>query len=407
MIKLEEKWILGKKKALFFLIVVLLVLSTASVATAAPSVVFNGNPVIGNAPLAVHFEGISNETVLWNWDFGDGSSLNVNPADHTYAIAGNLNKTYSVNLTVTSVNGTTSLNQTNYIKVLPPVTVANFIADPISGRVPLTVNFTDNSTYGPNSWSWQFGDGHTNTSSPVPNNTYSGIGMYKVNLTATNPGGSSNKSSVITVNPYANFTSDIQRVIENRPVQFRNISSVGTSSATDPIVSFLWNFGDGTTSTEQDPVHLYHAGKFTVNLTVTSKSGLTDTISKPNYIISDSGNLNVLRSGINGNTYFKASRYVLQPGQNVNLTAYSTRYPFRYTIFSFDSSGKFETLYTWEIWTNDGRHWPPYSTNLEMISSSIVFPDVFSRPGIYTVKLTVNDSRGSYTVTKPNLIVVR
>jgi len=402
MIKLEEKWILGKKKALFFLIVVLLVLSTASVATAAPDVDFNGDPLTGNAPLAVHFVGISNETVLWSWNFGDGSSSNVNPTDHTYAIAGNLNVSYFVNLTVTSVNGTTSENKTNYIKVLPPVTVANFTADPTSGRVPLTVNYTDSSTYGPTSWSWQFGDTHFNTTSSHPSNVYLGIGRYTVNLTATNPGGSSNKTGTIIVNPKANFTSSTQRVIENRPVYFYNTSSVGTSFATDPIVSYLWNFGDGNTSTEQNPVHLYHAGKFTVNLTVTSLTGLTDTISIPGYISSDSGNLNVLRSGINGNTYFKASRYVLQSGQNVNLTAYSTRYPFR-----SNPSGVGETWYYWDIWTEDGIWMYSYQTPYATIDSAVAFPDLSYHPGIYTVKLTIYDSRGTYTVTKPNLIVVR
>jgi PKD repeat protein len=57
-----------------------------------------------------------------------------------------------------------------------------------------------------------------------------------------------------------------------------SFSSVNSSDADGTIVSYSWNFGDGTTSTEPNPVHIYNsAGTFTAVLTVTDNSGLTDT----------------------------------------------------------------------------------------------------------------------------------
>jgi PKD repeat protein len=69
----------------------------------------------------------------------------------------------------------------------PPLLIANFIGEPLSGNFPLTVNFTDLSTGGPTTWAWDFtNNGSTDSTSQNPSYTYSTPGTYSVKLTVTN-----------------------------------------------------------------------------------------------------------------------------------------------------------------------------------------------------------------------------
>ena len=70
-----------------------------------------------------------------------------------------------------------------------PAPSANFDADALTGRAPLTVNFSDQSTGSITSWEWDLGDGSTSTQQN-PSHTYTDSGTYTVSLTATGPGGS-------------------------------------------------------------------------------------------------------------------------------------------------------------------------------------------------------------------------
>ncbi|MBT2519695.1 PKD domain-containing protein [Arthrobacter sp. ISL-28] len=81
----------------------------------------------------------------------------------------------------------------------PAAPVASFSATPTSGRVPLTVNFSDTSTGSPTSWAWNFGDGATSTTRN-PSHTYTAAGTYTVRLTARNAAGSDSSARTITVN---------------------------------------------------------------------------------------------------------------------------------------------------------------------------------------------------------------
>ena len=120
-----------------------------------------------------------------------------------------------------------------------------------------TVTFTDQSTHA-NSYSWQFGDGSTSTEKN-PVKTYSKSGTYTVVLTATNITKSSNYSATIEISnkePQAKFSY----TIDGLQVSFKNQSSNAQS--------YLWNFGNGQTSTQIDPVITYSAaGTYSVALT--------------------------------------------------------------------------------------------------------------------------------------------
>jgi PKD repeat protein len=164
----------------------------------APNAAFAGSLVSGNAPFTVNFTDQSTgNSTSWTWDFGDGSnSTQQNPA-HTYNALGD----YTVQLTATNACGSDAEIKTNYIHVdpcIPPV--ANFVASATSGNAPFTVNFTDQSSGSPTSWSWDFGDGGSSTQRN-PSHIYNAAGTYTVTLTVTNTCGSDGetKTNYITV----------------------------------------------------------------------------------------------------------------------------------------------------------------------------------------------------------------
>jgi PKD repeat protein len=234
----------------------------------APAANFTATPLTGTSPLSVTFtDGSTGSITGWRWDFGDtATSTSQNPV-HVYAAAG----TYTVRLTVTGPGGTNTKTQTGYIVVNPAPPVANFSAAPVSGRVPLSVTFTDSSTGSITSRMWDFGDTATSTSQN-PVHVYAAAGSYTVKLTVTGPGGTDTKTqtSYIVVNPaapVANFSATPLRGAAPLSVTF-------TDSSTGSITGWLWDFGDTATSTLQNPVHRYTAaGFYTVKLTVTGPGG--------------------------------------------------------------------------------------------------------------------------------------
>jgi PKD repeat protein len=213
----------------------------------------------------------------WSWDFGDGNSSTEQNPSHTYSEAG----TYTVSLTVTGDGGTDTETKTDYITVTIPAPVAAFTSNKTTGDAPLEIDFTDNSSGDISGWSWDFGDGNTSTEQN-PSHTYSEAGTYTVSLTVTGDGGpdTETKTEYITVTvppPDADFIADTTSGYLQLTVNF-------TDSSTGHISSWLWDFGDEQTSTEQNPTHTYtDAGTYTVSLTVTGDGG-TDTETKTDYI---------------------------------------------------------------------------------------------------------------------------
>ncbi len=246
---------------------------------------FSGTPTAGLPPMTVAFTDLSQNTVSsWSWDFGNGStSTQQNPLNQ-YSDPG----LYTVELIVTGPAGTDSITKVDYIQVdyLPPT--AGFTGNPTTGTLPLAVQFTDQSVDSVNTWHWDFGDGHTSTEQD-PLHEYQDAGTYTVSLTASGPGGTdmevkNDYIEVIHLPPLADFSGDPTSGLFPLQVDFTD----HTSGVVD---SWKWYFGDGNTSSVQNPTHIYpNSGIYTVSLTSTGPGG-ADSIAKENYI-------NVLLVGI-------------------------------------------------------------------------------------------------------------
>ena len=130
------------------------------------------------------------------------------------------------------------------------VPTAEFSGTPTSGTVPLAVSFTDLSTGSVTGWAWDFGDGAT-SSAQNPSHTYTAAGTYTVALTATGSGGSNTNTKVgfIPVTepaPVAGFSGTPTSGTAPLTVSF-------SDQSTGAVTSWAWDFGDGNTSSAQNP----------------------------------------------------------------------------------------------------------------------------------------------------------
>jgi len=166
---------------------------------AKPVANFTSSVTSGKSPLKVAFTDTSTGSpTSWKWDFGDGSKSYLQNPTHKYSKVGS----YTVSLTVKNAVGRNTVTKTEYIKVVTKP-VADFSATPTSGKAPLTVEFTDNSTGVPTAWKWSFGDG-TTSREKNPEHQYLQGGNYKVILTVSNVAG----SSTVTKKNYIKVTTN-------------------------------------------------------------------------------------------------------------------------------------------------------------------------------------------------------
>ncbi|MDI6793966.1 MAG: PKD domain-containing protein, partial [bacterium] len=229
---------------------------------------FSGSPATtGCAPLTVNFSDSSTGDVLsWWWDFGDGDTSAIKNPSHTYTDSGN----YTVSLTVSDTCDSDSETKTGYITVDCCSTIAaDFSGTPTTGCVPLTVDFSDSSTGPALSWWWNFGDGNTSSDSN-PSHTYNNPGTYTVTLTASDACGSDSNQVVVRADKSLIETEIVALSLTGYAPLTVNFSD----STSGDVTSFLWDFGDGDTSTVQSPDHTYNnPGPYTVTLTASDACG--------------------------------------------------------------------------------------------------------------------------------------
>jgi PKD repeat protein len=322
--------------------------SSTSTKTTELNPAFEFSPTSPEVGMTVQFtDHTTGNPTSWQWDFGDGGTSTQQNPQHQYQSAG----TFNVTLTVS--NGTSSKSLTKSISVLP-VLNPGFNYTPSVPEAGESIQFTDTSAGNPTSWSWNFGDGAT-SSAQNPSHAYSSGGTYTVTLQVSNGTYTKSTSKSITVlAPITiDFTFNPSTPAVNQDVVFAN----QTSGSVD---SYLWNFGDGSTSTAKDPTHKFtSAGSFTVTLTATNAKG-SKTKSKT-LVVSQSLNPSF--------TYSPSSPYA---GQTVQFTDTSTGNP---------------TSWQWDF--GDGS------------SSMLQNPThAYSNSGTYTVTLRVTNSAESKNTSK-------
>lgn len=295
----------------------------------------------------------ANIPTAWTWDFGDGSSSSEQNPLHVYMKEG----TYTVTLTSKNNFGSDTIVKTNLITVGGGAAV-DFVADKTTVGVGRVVTFTDLSTSSPTIWVWDFGDGTTGMGSN-PDHVYRATGVYDVTLTASNSGQSNTrtKNQYITVLsiPRADFVADKTRGGAPMVVSF-------SDKSTNAPTAWKWDFGDGASSTEQNPIHTYTTlGVYTVTLTASNKDG-SDTTSKADYIVTT----------LAPSAEFKADRQIGKAPFIVEFTDLSTNNP---------------TTWSWDF--GDGT------------SSTEQNPrHIYLREGAYDVSLTVSNQYGTDTMMK-------
>lgn len=254
--------------------------------------VINASVTKGEAPLVTSFDGSgsSGPVEKYLWMFGDGETASGSSATHVYQLSG----TYSLSLTVQDVSGVSDETKL-VITVTEPVAPPSEPEPPLAvlsssaavGNAPLAVQFDGSGSSSKQppiiSYSWGFGDG-SNASGAVVSHTYSVAGSYESKLDVTDSVGLTGQASTPIIVSKASTS-----LVNKQPISsFSAIPESGPSplivkfdgrSSTDPdgfIISYAWNFGDGSTAKDISPRHTYlKEGYYYASLTVTDDRNKT------------------------------------------------------------------------------------------------------------------------------------
>ena len=217
-------------------------------------------------------------TATYAWTFGDGTGADSSGVTgHTYGTWGS----YEISLVID--NGHCSDHVVQSIEIQAPPPTADF-AGGGNGCAPITIQFENLSEYGTN-YLWNFGDGGISMNNE-PVYTYYFPGTYTVSLLVTGPGGNeiSVHDTVVHVYPNATayFTANPPIVNTGDPVYFYNLSNQANQ--------FLWDFGDGQTSTQLSPVHVFQeVGSYDITLIANNEYNCPDTLTVDDAVLVDIG----------------------------------------------------------------------------------------------------------------------
>ena len=249
-----------------------------------PPVANAGGPYSGTVATAVGFDGTGSRDpdgsiVTYAWDFGDGNTGSGPTPSHAYAAGG----VFTVTLTVTDSDNlqdtaTASASIADASGTQPPVADAG---GPYSGMTGMAIQFDGSGSTDPDgtiaSYDWDFGDGN-GTSGATPVHTYAAAGSYTATLTVTDgTGGSDSASASVQVSDQVNRapTANPGGPYNVEPGEAVAFDGTGSADPDGTIVSYAWNFGDGTVGSGADPTHAYTAeGDYLVTLVVTDDGGL-------------------------------------------------------------------------------------------------------------------------------------
>ena len=257
-----------------------------SVIVPGPSGTFSFTPSTGCPPLTVTFTAVSSTAISYTWDFGDGTVVTTANPVIQYTYNTDIVATPALLVGSTLPDGSFCQVPAPFAGVITVVTVIPTVvtsANVTSGCIPLTVNFIDNSIV-PNtipgdtitSWNWNFGDG-TSSTLQNPSHVFPAAGTYPVTLSISTLGGCASDNSdsalIITVYPDPIAAFSVNSTDFDLPYDATICTNQSVGAAT-----YSWNLGDGTTTTTENPQHLYTSvGTFQIQLIAVSQFGCPDT----------------------------------------------------------------------------------------------------------------------------------
>lgn len=314
-------------------------------------------------PLNVQFTNTSSLSSSYQWLFGDNSSSTDAAPAHNYTSLGS----YSVTLIATDTSGCSdTLTRSNLINIQRPQ--IRYVGIPAEGCIPDTVGMKANVIAFGNasvtSWNWNFGDGGATSTQDSTGHIYANAGTYDVTLTITTSDGCTVRDTLqeavkVGTHPVPLFTGTPTTACADPGVTFTNQST----NATD----YQWEFGDGTTSTEINPIHVFaDTGRFDITLTAIN-NGCREKLLRPHYI--------TIKPSV--------SKFTWRPDCSNQL---------RYTFLDRSISA---TGWSWDFGdgtTFSGQN-PPAHT--------------FPAYGTYTIKLTTTNGGCTYTLAKDIVVTDR
>lgn len=298
-------------------------------------------------------QGVTAPIVGRVFDFGNGQTAGGTSATGLYQNAGN----FTLNLVVTDANGCTD-TATQAILVHPPVN-ADFAVSDSTGCSEAPFSFFDQSSGSTVvNWSWDFGDGNTSNQA-FPIHAYDSAGSYTVTLAVQDQNGcvdTISKPNLIDLQgPSAAFTP-----LQSSGCIGSSFTFTDASTGASAIVGWSWSFGDGDSSNQQNPVHLYdQPGVYDVSLTVTDANGCRQTETVPQAVV-----------------IFEGPQVTFAPDITQGCAPLTVQ-------FTDQSTSPNSTLTGWQYQYGNG--------------SSYNFPNgtqTYTSPGTFEVVLTVTDAQG-------------
>jgi len=330
--------------------------------------VFTGESITFNASSSYDSDGV---IVSFLWDFGDGSNGTGVTVSHSYVDDSN----YTVTLTVTDDDNASTY--TSAIKtVLNRSPVAGFTESAEVVNVGEVIAFNASASYDPDgvivSFFWDFGDG-SNATGLLVEHAYNDNGFYTVTLTVADDDGATDLATaaktVEVTPPVAVFTESSETVYTDEIILFNASQSYDPDGS---IVSYYWDFGDGTNATGVAVSHSYvDDGNYTVTLTVTDDDDVTATATATKTVLN--------RAPV---ALFSESATTVFTGESITFNASS----------SYDPDGSIVSYY-WDF--GDGTN-----------TTGVVVGHSYVDDGNYTVTLTVIDDDGATASTSANKTVL-
>jgi PKD repeat protein len=269
-------------------------------------------------PIVEFIDESLNSPSMWYWEFGDGFTSTLQNPIHEYISNG----TYDVCLTATNIVGSDTHCEVVVVDTyMPPSAEFAYSGDPV-------VTFTDLSTYSPNTWFWSFDDG-TYSTEQNPIHNFVSNGTYNVCLTATGAGGTNTWCTEINI-----ITNGVAPSVDFNYSSDKNTILFTDDSEGMP-TSWFWDFGDGSFSAIQNPVHTYAAATtYYVCLTASNTYGENTVCKTIDFLSIDNGLKSAIQIFPNPSTHFIQFELPTSPEAITLINAEGQQIKIDYTTLS-------------------------------------------------------------------------